>query len=96
MAKIQVTKSLALIVAGNTNSNELVFNAVAIDAPVQKAWVKVTVGTIKFRVGGDITGAEADVPSFTVGESFPVTIYNGSRNLFFKAASGSDAFIISI
>lgn len=96
MAKISVDKSFILVTAADTVSNELEFKpAVVIPDQVQQAWVKVTLGSFKFRVGEAIN-ADADIPVLAAGDMFLITISNLKRNLHFKATTIGDSFIIGI
>lgn len=54
--------------------------------------IKVLVGTFLFNVGDDPTGNPG---SYTVGDTFTVTVHNRASNLHFKASAVNDAFSVS-
>jgi hypothetical protein len=54
--------------------------------------LKVTVGTFKFAVG---VSPASNPATFTVGDTFSVTIHNRVMNLFFQATAPGDTFAVS-
>jgi hypothetical protein len=94
MALITV-KNAQAVVAGDTNDNEVIFQKdTAMPVGKQTAFIEVIAGTIRFAVGEVVDVAKHR--AWAAGSKFPITIENGFRNLHFKAAAGSDSFVITV
>jgi hypothetical protein len=86
-------KNGELVVAPNTNEQEIQFTDAAAFPIILTAFIEVVSGTIQFSSGESIAAAHRAWPA---GSKFPMSFKHPNRNIRYKAANAAETFVITI